>query len=171
MARTGTTFKITDKGVKDLAKDFFGKSVSVKVGVFGAKGAEKVKPREEGQPAPNLTMVELATIHEFGTGKIPERSFIRSYFDAEFDSLMGVLRKLIEKAIARAVQTGKPITAAEQKKVLDTVGAYMVGRIQERIASGAIKPPLAETTIDRKGSSKPLIDTGQLRSSITFEVE
>ena len=31
-------------------------------------------------------------------------------------------------------------------------------------------PPLAESTIRRKGSSNPLIDTGQLRSSITWQV-
>jgi hypothetical protein len=30
---------------------------------------------------------------------------------------------------------------------------------------------LKQSTIDRKGSSKPLIDTGELRNSISYEVK
>jgi hypothetical protein len=45
-----------------------------------------------------------------------------------------------------------------------------VGVIKQRIANG-IAPPNSPYTIARKGSSKPLIDTGQLRNSITYQVE
>ena len=41
---------------------------------------------------------------------------------------------------------------------------------EAKIASN-IPPALAPETIERKGSSVALIDTGQLRSSITWQVE
>ena len=32
-------------------------------------------------------------------------------------------------------------------------------------------PPLAQATIDKKGSDKPLIDSGEMRKSVRSEVE
>jgi hypothetical protein len=49
------------------------------------------------------------------------------------------------------------------------IGMRVVGDIQDRISDG-IPPPNSPITIARKGSSKPLIDSGQLRQSISFEV-
>jgi hypothetical protein len=36
--------------------------------------------------------------------------------------------------------------------------------------NAGIEPGLNERTIERKGSSKPLIDTGRLKGSITHEI-
>lgn len=52
---------------------------------------------------------------------------------------------------------------------LDRFGLWAVGEIQQRIADG-IPPPNAQSTVDRKGSSTPLIETGQLRASIKHKV-
>jgi hypothetical protein len=41
--------------------------------------------------------------------------------------------------------------------------------VQMRISQG-IPPALAQATVDRKKSSVPLVDTGQLRSAITWQV-
>lgn len=168
MAKTAITVKITDKGVKDASVKLFGSGkASVTVGVFGSKGAEPHK----GESTKPLTMVEIAAIHEFGAGKIPQRSFIRSYFDANMPKLQAQMLKIMEGLIAKAVKTGQPITEGDRRKALNLIGVYVVGEIQRRIAAGEIVPPLAQSTIDRKGSSKPLIDKGQLRSSISHKVE
>lgn len=55
-------------------------------------------------------------------------------------------------------------------KELERVGLWAQGSIQQRISDG-IPPPNAESTIRRKGSSTPLIDTGQLRTSIKYRVK
>jgi hypothetical protein len=55
-------------------------------------------------------------------------------------------------------------------QVLEILGQRAVGQIQERIASG-IAPANAPSTVAKKGSSTPLIDTGVLRSSITYQVK
>jgi hypothetical protein len=49
------------------------------------------------------------------------------------------------------------------------VGNVASNDVKQYIASGSFAP-LSPVTIARKGSSKPLIDTGQLRQSITYEV-
>lgn len=105
-------------------------------------------------------MAFIAEIHEFGLG-VPERSFIRAWFDANQDK--------IKKAIAAAMQ--QVIKGKYTKEVaLERLGALFASQIQARISSN-IPPPLAPSTIKRKGSSVALIDTGQLRSAITYRIE
>jgi hypothetical protein len=69
--------------------------------------------------------------------------------------------------MAQAVIAGK---VPNVRVALDRLGAKFVGDIQRRIKAH-IPPPLQQSTIDRKGSSTPLIDTGVLWSSITHEVK
>ncbi|MDF7681191.1 hypothetical protein PT300_11600 [Enterobacteriaceae bacterium ESL0689] len=49
------------------------------------------------------------------------------------------------------------------------MGEKLAGEVKRKIQSG-IAPPLDPKTIARKGSSRPLIDTGNLLQSITYEV-
>ena len=74
---------------------------------------------------------------------------------------------LLEDIKAGFVRVIKRELTPEQ--LADLLGQKYVGQIQARISAG-IPPPLAESTIARKGSSVPLIDTGQLRSAVTYEV-
>lgn len=51
-----------------------------------------------------------------------------------------------------------------------TLGELGKAEVQKYIRNGDFAP-LAAATIERKGSSKPLIDTGQMRNAITYEVK
>lgn len=165
-----------------------GSKAAVKVGVFGAKGAAivEVRLRVKGKDGKirnvrvkdkdpirksteKMTVAALAMIHEYGLG-VPERSFIRSYFDIAQHDLRRLILDLGGKLIVARTRAGKPITDSDRRKLLGIVGAKMVGDIQKRISSGAIVPSLNPATVKRKGSSVPLIDTGQLRSAISFLV-
>lgn len=104
---------------------------------------------------------ELATYvraNEFGTSRIPERSYLRSTM-------------VKPSAIKRIVQAGVALTkpGADTKTVLEVVGVVAVGEVQEQIRRGDYVPN-APSTIARKGSAKPLIDTGRLIQSIGYEV-
>jgi len=129
------------------------KKPHVAVGVLG-----------ENSSGEDFGLVEYATANEFGTeangGHVPERSFIRSTMD-EMD---GKLKKemadekiniIIGKtSIAKALGTfGEKITSAIKKKITD---------IQD--------PPNAPSTVKRKGSDNPLIDTGRMRQSIAWKI-
>lgn len=109
----------------------------------------------------DLTMSQLGEIHEFGLG-VPRRSFIADWADETKDEKINELR-----AMVRAHVEGK-IPSFEAG--LERLGNLYVAQIQKRIASN-IPPPLSPITIARKGSSVALVDTGQLKSAITYRVE
>lgn len=145
--------KDTDRGYAALVRRLTtAGEPTVSVGIHEAEGSAS----EEG----GATVAEIGSYHEFGLG-VPQRSFIRDWFDENEEANKERIRKL-----AKAVAEGK-IPSAEM--ALERFGLYAVGSIQSRIADG-IEPELAEETIRRKGSSTPLIDTGTLRSSITHKV-
>jgi hypothetical protein len=125
-------------------------SPKISVGIHEADGGHE----HEG-----LSVVALAAIHEFGIG-VPERSFIRAWFDENEERAKEALRRLLVSVIE-----GK----RKPDQALELFALWAVGEIQARIARG-IAPALAESTIEAKGSSVPLIDTGQLRSSISYEI-
>jgi len=52
---------------------------------------------------------------------------------------------------------------------LDAIGGYAATHIQQFMVD-LKHPPNAPITIARKGSSNPLIDTGQLMNSVTWQV-
>lgn len=141
-----------DNGAKALVANI-GKAhkASVDVGVLGEKAAAK---EDKG----TLTVGEVASFHEFGLG-VPERSFIRGWVDENEK----VVQNLSGRAVA-AVAKGMPVDQA-----LTIIGSKIASLMQERISRG-IEPANAPSTIARKGSSKPLVNTGQLRSSITPRV-
>lgn len=128
----------------------------VKVGILGA---DAKKPSADG----TLSMVELGLVHEYGTrdGRIPERSFIRRTFNQNRDEL--------ERACAEAAR--RFIGGEDMEKVLGKLGAWGAAKVKATITEGeGVPPPLKAATIARKGSSRPLVDTGQLKNSITWAV-
>jgi hypothetical protein len=157
---------VTDKdhGFKALFSRLKGaKGLSLTIGVHGEEGKE---PHEnvdaEGNPLPPgpLTVADIATVHEYGLGTSPERSFIRAWADEQDTKNRQTLA-----AIGKAVVQGK--FTAEQG--LERAGLRFVGEVQKRI-KGGIAPPLMARTIARKKSSTPLINKGQLWSSIRHRV-
>lgn len=147
-----------DKGHKALMNRLLHRAGDLTVGIHAAEGAVPKKGgADDADSEEGLTVVEVGTFHEFGLG-VPRRSFIADWEDENEAKHKAQLRQM-----AQAVVTGK-VESVEQG--LARLGTLYQAEVQKRISDG-IEPPLAESTIRRKGSSKPLIDTGQLRSSIT----
>lgn len=155
MAKGRIKFRDSDPGFKKaIRKIGTGKSV-VKIGIFS---------KESGSE-----LVLIASVHEFGTDKagknnsviIPERSFLRSTVDENKQAIIRIIEKN-KTAIVKGKKT--------KKQVLDEIGLFVVGEVQEKIAKG-IDPANATSTVAAKGSSVPLIDTGRLRQSIIHIVE
>lgn len=135
------------------------RDISVSVGVRGgqlAGGAVLVDGDDEDD------IVEIAAVHEFGSrdGRIPERSFLRSTADENVRKYERLLERATERVVAGAVP----------EFAFGLVGAVAVGDVQRKIAAG-VPPPNAPSTMQRKGSSTPLVDTGRLRQSIDYLVE
>jgi hypothetical protein len=105
----------------------------------------------------------LAAIHEFGAPRagIPERSVIRATYDAK----QGEIHQLAVQLAAQLL-VGK--TTVE--RALGIIGLKFSTWCKQRIGSGGFLAPNAPRTIARKGSDRPLVDTGQLVQGITFAV-
>lgn len=143
-----------DNGLKALFSRLDGaKGLVLTVGVHGPEG-------ETEEPDSKLTVLDIGTIHEYGLGHNPERSFIRAWADENKTENEQSLKRIGEAVV-------KGTFSAEHG--LNRTGLLFVGEIQERIVAG-IAPPLDPRTIARKGSSTPLIHTGQLKSSIRHKV-
>lgn len=130
------------------------------VGVLRSSGVyKKKKDRKKGE---QVTVAQLAAIHEFGTtdGRIPERSFMRSTIDSNKGQLESLMKKLVGKIADGAMS---------KDKALGVIGQWLADKMVAKIDSG-VPPPNAQSTVDRKGSSQPLIDTGQLKNSIDWEI-
>lgn len=139
--------------IAELAKALRARPV-VRIGVLGAGGEAR----------DDLTQAELAAIHEFGAPRanVPERSFLRSTADAKRLEWLALLERTL-----RLVTAGR----LEVEAALGIVGQKAVADVVARIRRGAgIPPPLQPATIRRKGSDRPLVDTGRLVQSISYEI-
>lgn len=153
-----------DLGFRALMRRFADANVSaVTVGVHSDEG------EDAAEGGGDLTVLDVVTFHEFGTKSeegeeiIPERSFIRAGVDQNEKAIKSLL-----KNVTRAVISNRK--RMSPRRALEIVGADITRKIQGRIRDG-IAPPLAAATLARKGGkTTPLIDTGQLIQSITFQV-
>lgn len=149
------TFRDTDRGYKALRQRLSERAQQVTVGIHEDVGSQVHKDSD-------ATIAEIASFHEFGTSRTPERSFIRAWADEKKAEHEQSLRQ-----IAGAVASGQ-VASVEQG--LERFGVRCVGEVQRRIRDG-IPPPLAESTVEAKGSSTPLIDSGELWTSVKHKVE
>lgn len=113
---------------------------------------------EDGEP---ITVADVAAWNEFGTERAPARPFMRQTATNNKDKIT----KHANNALKKAIKSGGG--AAE---VLNSIGAFTKGRMQKEIRDGEFEPN-APSTIAKKGSSKPLIDTGRMRQSIVYVIK
>ena len=146
-----------DRGFQALMKRLLGADGELTVGIHATEGGEAAADSDGA-----LTVVQVAAFHEFGLGHNPRRSFVADWADEFREKHQADLRKM-----GRAILDGK-VQDADQ--ALERLGNLYVAEIQKRIATN-IPPPLKQATIKRKGSSVALINTGQMRSAITYVVK
>jgi len=129
-----------------LAKRFSGRPV-VNVGFL------------EGATYPGgQSVAEVAAYNEFGTRSMPPRPFFR--------------RMIVDKSHEWGPAAANLLisTNYDVHKTLMLVGEGVKGQLQQSI-NDLTSPPLAQSTIDRKGFSKPLIDTSVMINSVDYEVK
>jgi hypothetical protein len=107
-------------------------------------------------------LVVIATANEFGTSTIPPRPFLRTALKRG--------RRKWTNGLDAAVRAMAADDRPKAIRVLRQVGLVMVGDTQATLRGGPWVDN-APSTIARKGSSQPLIDTGQLVQSIRAQVE
>lgn len=120
-----------------------------------------------------ITLVEIATINEFGSsdGRVPERSFMRSTVDANEATYQRQLDKVAGATVDAMVEGGVAAGEAAMRKGLGRLGLRVERDVKDMIRD-LRDPPNAPATLARKfPGDNPLIDSGRMRQSISFRVE
>jgi HK97 gp10 family phage protein len=143
--------------------------------VYANLGQSLVGPKQVkvGFPAGEADQdnIQKAIWNEFGTrggasgggwgGPIPERPFMRNAVRDNKSKYRNALRTSAAKILTG--QTGL-------KTVLSKLGILGQGDIQAEITA-LMSPPNSPVTVALKGSSKPLIDSGEMRGAVTYKVD
>lgn len=147
------TFNIAP--LKELRAEL-AKNYKAKVGVIGAK-ATRANSKD------GFNNAEIGIVHEMGSqsNQVPARSFLRMPLETK------------SREITQFAQNNKGMIAeGKVVKFFELLGIKAEAIIQEAFASRGFGnwSPNTPATIAKKGSSAPLIDTGELRKSISSEV-
>ena len=118
------------------------------------KGGKKIIEAE-------ADIADVAMWNELGTARSKPRPFLRQSVDNNTDQI---------KAMCSAQLNLLAKGTATAKDVLQALGALQVGLIQKTIRDGDFEPN-RPSTIKRKGSDRPLIDTGRMRQSVHYVIE
>lgn len=139
-----------EKMVRDTQKAHGQSGTAIAVGFFESARYQ------DGTP-----VAHVAAIHEFGAGNAPERPFFRASIRRMETELLPTVRSHIDKT-----------TKAIDLNAANRLGAQAAAIVQTTISHEAYSPntPNTPETIERKGSSTPLIDTGRMRQSVTWRV-
>lgn len=148
--------RITSEGARFLAEINNLKKLQVRVGFQRGKA----KGKDHSGNETDVDMCDIAMFNELGTSTSPSRPFMRQSVDRNAEKINRFL-----KAQMQRMKNGQ----ATAEDVMKAIGTFMKGLVQAEIRDGEFEPN-APSTVSKKGSSKPLIDTGHMRQSVNFVI-
>lgn len=108
-----------------------------------------------------IRVVDVAVGNEYGTDNVPARPFL-GLSSADINNQCA---PILEQSAAALNNNN----TQQYDQLLDTAGNLAAGIVKQQITD-LRSPPNAQSTIERKGSSNPLIDTGLMRQTVTYKV-
>lgn len=151
------------RGLNAIVKALHDRKV-VRVGIMGGK-SERGEGRGKKRVVDNSTTnAEIGFLHEFGSysHKIPVRSWLRFPMFARNQFILGEAMKATKELLPKGNKTG----------ILRRIGIACEAAIQMAFDTRGFGTWRAnkDSTIKSKGSDAPLIDTAQLRRSVSSVV-
>lgn len=107
-----------------------------------------------------VDMCDIAMWNELGTVRAPARPFMRQSVDNHLEE------------IDRKFQSLKAdiLRGRDAESILKELGIFQKDLMQNEILTGGFVPN-APSTIRRKGSGRPLIDTGRMRQAVNYVIK
>lgn len=133
-----------EQTLKELAQ------LEVRVGFQGGEAVE-----ENG-----ADIASVAAWNELGTAHIPSRPFIRQSVDNHEGEIIEFLESKKEDIL----------NGASAEQVLTEIGIFQKDLMQAEITDGGFAAN-APSTVRKKGSSVPLIDSGRMRQSVNYQIK
>lgn len=155
------SFEYNDKGLMDLIKSFTNPP-KVKIGVLGDKISRTKDLAIKGGDA-KLTNAEIGAIHEYGTSQTPQRSWLRQPLIEQLETYLEQAGAFTKESVI-SIMREKSLNGFMRK-----VGVTAERVIQDGFDSGGFGkwPP---SDMRRKKNKQTLVETQQLRNSVTSEV-
>lgn len=141
-----------EQAMKDLAKRLE-REQRVLVGV----------PIGAGEYEDGVNYATIMAVNNFGSadGHIPARPVLQPAVEEGAP----VYRRLAEVMLPKVLSGDM-----EMRVLLEQMGSLAEGHVKQYMTD-LRTPPNAQSTIDKKGSDNPLIDTGALRQSIRYVID
>lgn len=147
-----TQTRVVDRGLNRIVRQFDNvNGAKVKVGWPEGSGAT-----DEG-----TLIAEYMSYNEFGTATIPARPVLGDSAEKNSEKYDRIIQAGTESATDGRSGFVQMLTRLGVEARNDVVREFTEGNFA----------PNAPATIERKGSSRPLIDTGISRASVQFKVE
>ena len=105
-------------------------------------------------------VIKIAHAHEYGTARLPERSFIRASFDAEQEKLGEIVSTAVNKVLSNQMTADA---------AANSIGAQAAQVVQNFIDDNRVKP---QSDFSKKTQHTTLYETGtHIRDRIAYKVE
>jgi len=145
--------KDVDKGFESILRKLQSlKSKTLQAGVLASAGTDSKT---------GTLIADYAYANEFGTEFIPARSFVGSTYDDQSKKWERKSDEIFGKILDDP--------SSNVNHLIAYLGEEIAGDIKEKILSN-VPPPLKASTIAKKGSSRTLIDSGNLLGAINYEI-
>jgi len=137
-----------DKVMNDISKEL-AKVTTDKFVTVGVHQDDNARPDQANN-------AQIGAMNHFGTDRIPARPWL--------DVGVASASQEVLDTIAEAIEDGEPMDVA-----LNRVGLVAVAGVQNYMDELS-SPANAPSTVKRKGSDNPLIDTGELKQSVNYKI-
>jgi hypothetical protein len=143
------------KGLEQMLKALKGKKPVARIGILGASAS---------RPGSDLNNAEIGAMHEHGTTQMPQRSFLRGPLEDNLNARLESLGAFDKDVLREVIATGSV------KPWLLKVTAEAEGIVLEAFDTGGFGK-WEPSDMSRKKNQQTLVETQQLRNSITSEVK
>lgn len=154
------TIQLKTTGLDQLMKAFKGKLPVVRIGILGSKNVRSGKKFDAS------TNASIGALHEYGSSKMPIRSFLRVPLTDNLNKSLEASDAFDKDALSEVVKTGDIRPWLKKVSVLAegiVAGAFETG--------GYGKWPKWKSPYYHNDSNMILVDSGQLRDSISSDIK
>lgn len=128
----------------------------------GFQSGPKAKERDGDSIVDSeVDLLDVAMFNELGTSQSPSRPFMRKSIDDNEEEIFSFCKAQFDRLCSGT---------ATAQNVMQQLAVFEKGLIQAKIKDGDFAPN-APSTIKKKGSDKPLIDTGHMRQSVQVVID
>lgn len=164
--------EINTKALDALNKTLKDSKVIVRVGILGGKNVrnnatynqEKSKYKINKKSPANISNAEIGAAHEFGTTNLPVRSFLRMPIAEQFP------KELTKAGIFNDKDIQEVIKNSSFRQFANKIGVLAVRTVLMAFDSAGFGK-WKESNMHYKKVKQTLVETHQLRDSITFDVK